>query len=463
MARMKTSSSHRISRRHFLGTAAKTAALLSFPTILPARVLGLEGATPPSEKIAVGLIGCGNIARGQAHYGDADSVVAAVCDVRPERRADFKTKYGNCTDYIDFRELLANKSIDAVHVSTPDHWHVPMAVMAAEAGKHMNIEKPFSMSVGGLLAVDRALAERKVVFQFGTENRCDPRAYRFVELAANGFLGPVIAAVVWGPDGGMRPGPDPTLSEPVPEGLDWDLWLGPAPQVPFHSRRLVYTGSGDYTLGRLSNWGIHMLNIFQWWADVAGHGVPVVFRGAVKMNPHPQFNNAASWDMELEYTSGFKLQFLSDDVAAKKNLPTYHLTPRKVGAPNGVTLIGEKGWLHWGYPAIFESSLMPYAELMRYKLPEQRVAVPKSAGGLNPDFIRAIKTGATPIANWPSTFRSDMIPVLVDLAGRTQSEVRWDPAAKQVTAPASAQPFLRRAMRDPWGKTVYKYLEPRKA
>jgi hypothetical protein len=137
MKTMKSSAS--VHRRQFLKTGALAAgAAWGFPTILPARVLGLEGATPPSEKIAVGLIGCGNIARGQAnYYGDA--VVAAVCDVRPERRAEFKAKHGNCADYVDFRELLASKEIDAVHVSTPDHWHVAMGVMAAEAGKHMNI------------------------------------------------------------------------------------------------------------------------------------------------------------------------------------------------------------------------------------------------------------------------------------------------------------------------------------
>lgn len=446
-------------RRDFLGAAAKTAVLIGFPTIIPARVLGLDGGTPPGDKVAVGLIGCGNIAKGQAHYGDQASAVAAVCDVRPERRAEFKAKYGNCADHIDLRELLARDDIDAVHVSTPDHWHIAMGVMAAEAGKHMNIEKPLSLSVDGLLALDKALAGKKLVFQFGTENRANPRAHKFVDLIANGLLGTIQQAIVWNPAGGG--GKLANLPEqPVPAGLDWDLWLGPAPARPFTEWRL---GPGaiwnihDYSLGMMANWGIHQINILQWWADVAGLGVPVAVRGDIQMNPDPGYDNVTTYEAEIEYANGFKAQFMSAEIAKKKGVPGF--VDDKPYPKHGVTFIGEKGWLRWDQISGLECSFASYEDLMRQKIEARTVAVRPAKGGLNQDFVNAIKTGEPAVADWPSTLRSDLIPVLVDLAGRTQSEVRWDAAKLQVTSPASAQAHRRREMREPWGSIVYQWLD----
>jgi predicted dehydrogenase len=388
-------SKQQVSRRRFLKTGA-LAALggWAVPNIIPARVLGREGTTPPSEKVAVGLIGCGGIAGGQASYGGPKAAVAAVCDVWNERRLKFKERYGNCPDFVDFRELLARPDLDAVHVSTPDHWHVAMAVLAAEAGKHMVIEKPFSMSVGGLLATDNALHGKKLAFQFHAESRSSARTHKFLELALNGYVGAIKEAFVWGP-GGTKNQFAPK-EEPLP--ADWgnyDLWLGPAPAAPYSGWRTSVAGiwnMSDYSLGMLTNWGIHPVNIFQWWADVAGLGVPVEYAGVTEMNSSPAFHNVTEWDVVLRYANGFTARFLSPAKAVPHQVPAFD-PELKPGPPHGVTLIGEKGWLHWDYHGI-SSSVAPYEDMMRVQIPDARRPFRAPPRGHNDDFIEAIKAGA---------------------------------------------------------------------
>ncbi len=449
-----------LNRRAFLGAAAKSAAILGFPTILPSSVLGLDGSTPPSEKVAVGLIGCGGIARGQAGYGGKDSVVAAVCDVWKERRLQFKEKNGNCADLADFRELLARPDIDAVHVSTPDHWHVPRAILAAEAGKHMVIEKPFAMSIGQLLAMDKALAGKKLAFQYHAESRSNPRAHKLVELAANGCIGTIKEAFIWGPGGSKNQ--SAPKEEPLPDGWgDWDLWLGPAQPKPYSAWRCSCAGvwnMSDYSRGMLTNWGIHPVNIFTWWADAAGLGVPIEYEGATEMNPSPEFNNVVNWDVVLKFANGFTARFMSAESAEKHGVPAFD-KDLKPGPAHGVTLVGEKGWLHWNYHGI-SGSLAAYEELMRIKLEPLTVPVPASRDGHNPDFIHAVRDGQPTVNGWPATFHSDLIPVTVDLMARTQStKVSWDPEKRVFPNCPDAAKFLVWPMREPWHSAVYKYLE----
>ena len=177
-----------------------------------------------------------------------------------------------------------------------------MAVLAAKAGKHMQIEKPLAMSIGELVALKKVLAGKELVFQFGTEARSSASNHKLVDLAVNGFLGEIRKVYVWGP-GGREPRNMAWFKgdeEPVPEGLDWDMWLGPAPKVPHNTWRWIggRFSIHDYTLGPMSNWGIHPLNIMQWWADAAGLGVPVEYDGEVKIDPHPVIDNVYHWDVE---------------------------------------------------------------------------------------------------------------------------------------------------------------------
>ncbi len=455
----KNSATNRLSRRAFLRRSAFGLAALGLPTILPARVLGREGETAPNSKIAVGLIGCGGIARGQAHYGDKFAAVGAVCDVWNERRLQFKEKYGNCPDYVDFRELLARSDIDAVHISTPDHWHTPMTVLAAEAGKHIVSEKPYSMSIGGLLATDKVFAGKKLVFQFHAESRSNPRAHKVVELAANGYLGEIKEAFVWGPGGNK--GQLAPKEEPMPADWgNWDLWLGPAPVKPYSGWRCSVAGvwnMSDYSRGMLTNWGIHPVNIFQWWADVTGLGVPIEYEGITEMNPHPEFNNVTEWDVVLKYANGFTARFMSPKYAEQHNVPAFD-KELKPGPAHGVTLVGEKGWLHFNYHGI-SSSLAAYEDLMRIKLESPKIQVRPTRNNHNGDFIGAILDGGPTVNDWPATFHSDMIPVMVDLMGRTEcKKVKWDPVKRVVTDCADAGKFLTWPMREPWHSAVYKYL-----
>ena len=226
-----------LTRRLFLRQAAAVAGLLVAPDIIPASARGADGATAPSNRLALASIGLGIQGTGnmRAFLGNPEVQVVAVCDVHDERRTKGKQvvdgHYGNqdCAAYKDFRELMARTDIDAVQITTPDHWHPLIAIEAARQGKHMYCEKPIGWSFRAAQAVRKAVQDSEVVFQFGTQQRSDGKFRRACELVRNGKIGQLKTILVGVPGSWTCP-KQPT--EPVPKELDYDLWLGPAPWRP---------------------------------------------------------------------------------------------------------------------------------------------------------------------------------------------------------------------------------------
>ncbi|MHC4511542.1 MAG: Gfo/Idh/MocA family protein, partial [Planctomycetota bacterium] len=233
-----------IHRRRFLKEAVGVSTAIRFPYLVEASAMGKAGAVAASERITVGFIGTGSHGIGmnlKSFLAQPDAQALAVCDVDPvhlnQGRDMVNNKYGNndCTTYGDFRDVLARDDIDAVMISTPDHWHVPISVAAAKAGKDIECEKPtLTVEEGRVLCETMKRYGR--VFQWSTEDRSVHVYHRMCELVRNGRIGKVHTIRVELPSGPNTPG-DPTPM-PVPEGFDYDMWLGPAPWAPYTKDRI---------------------------------------------------------------------------------------------------------------------------------------------------------------------------------------------------------------------------------
>jgi len=268
----------RTTRREFCRRAAVAAAA---PYILTSAALGNQDTPPASDRIAVGFIGLGGHGIGRnlnMFLAQADAVPVALCDVDPRRiEAGLKTARDRrgadftCPTTKDWREVIARDDVDAVMISTADHWHVTMSVAAVRAGKDVICEKPtFSIAEGRVLA--DTVKRYGAVFQTSTEDRSINLYHRMAELVRNGRLGKLQKIFVQLPAGPGGPG-DPR-SKPVPEGFDYDMWLGPAPFKPYRTglHMFHWRWNRDYSGGQLTDWGAHQLDTVQWANDTERTG-----------------------------------------------------------------------------------------------------------------------------------------------------------------------------------------------
>ncbi|MEM1305027.1 MAG: Gfo/Idh/MocA family oxidoreductase, partial [Planctomycetota bacterium] len=287
-------------RRTFL----KAAALSAAPYFVPSTSLGLTGSVAPSDRVTLGCIGMGlhgigwNLNRGFLKQSDAR--VVAVCDVYAERRAKAKNvvdkAYGDvsCETHADWREVIERGDVDAVVISTPDHWHTVMAAAASKAGKDVFCEKPTLTIAEGreLIGIVRA---NNTVFQTATEDRSIPQYHRMAELVRNGRIGQLQTIRITLPRGIY---PEPPREAPVPKGFDYDMWLGPAPEAPYYANRCgvqQWRNISDYSGGKFADWGAHMLDTAQWAMDTER-------TGPTRIKAHGVFPPSWSlYDLPIEY------------------------------------------------------------------------------------------------------------------------------------------------------------------
>ena len=465
--------------------------LCSAPVIASAAALG-RGATPPSDRVTVGIIGSGGRAVFETtQYPSFDNaVIVAVCDAQESRRLSAKDalekQYAEQRPgrpnrgirmYRDFRELLAQKDIDAVYIASPDHWHVAMLVHTLKAGKHVHCEKPLGVSVVEDLAALKAVRKSKKVFQYGAELRAFPDARKAIELVLNGRIGKVQKIYVVGPPSATGGSATPVI--PVPPGFDYDLWLGPALFKPFcadrclgaNIRNAIYYVS-DYSLGNIANWAAHPLDQVQRWADAVGRKDPPVFyEGSGKFPSQGLFDTAYQWNVRCTWADGLALHFMDNS--------TYHGLPDAphpaiswgkdaAGAEvkkmsNGAVFVGTEGWVIVNYgkvvthPAsLMESVIGPNEIHVRdsalASIPE---GLPKGfqqtlTAGQHQNWIQAIRTGSPVVDGIESAFRSDMISQLSELCIRTGQPVRWDPKKEKITGNEAALKMMNRPTRAPW-------------
>ncbi len=474
----------RISRRSFLH---RTAAATSF-TVLPPHVLGL-GQTPPSEKINMAFVGVGwqGMYNLQTFLQDRDVRVVAVCDVFEEgpylgrgvagREAgrklvndyyDYKgNASGGCAAYVDFRQMLDERDdIDAVVITTPDHIHAVAAMAAIKKGKHVFCEKPLAHSLVEARTMTEAARAANVATQMGNWGHAKEDIRQLCEWIWDGAIGRVHEVCAWTnrPGGWWPYGIDrPKEMPPVPPGLDWDLWLGPAPSRPYHPAYLpfIWRGWWDFGCGALGDMGCHMLDPVVWALQL---GAPeTVEASSVRLNSgatplsteipggkvHPETATAAAlvrWtfpargDMppvDLRWYDGGLMPPRPDELEQG----------RKMGdADGGVLFIGEKGKLMCGCYGS-DPQLLPESRMKDYKRPPK--TLPRSIGHYK-EWVNACKGGEAAGANFDYGGPLAEIVLLGVAAIRADMKLTWNFSNMEFTNAPEANRFLGPNFREGW-------------
>jgi len=432
----------RLTRRAFCRDAT---AALALPSIIKATALGAEGRPPASERVVTAYIGTGP--RGLLNIREQltcpQAQLAAVCDVwehaRDKAKQTIDAKYENsdCRAYGDFREILERDDIDAVSIGSTDHWHVPMTVMAAKAGKDVCVEKPLGVSVAEDLTCREVIKRYDRVFQYGTEARSSGACRLAAELVRNGRIGKIREIRVKAPD--SRPGGS-HAAQPVPKTLDYDLWLGPAPWRPYCGQAAGGNGwwhDYDYAIGFIAGWGAHPLDLLQWAFDTHLAGTWEV--EGTRVIPDQGRNNVVmGWDATLRFSGGVKMSYWATGVPKDE-----HPRLRQLG--NYAQLIGDDGWI-----AIYYASMDCEPRSLRdVPLGPNEIRLPVSQGQ-EKNFIECVKTRRTPVSNIDDAVHSDIISHICEIAIRAGRKITWDPVKEEIIGDADASRRLSRARRDPW-------------
>jgi predicted dehydrogenase len=432
------------SRRQFLKhSSLALGALAAGPLIVPGRVLGADGAVSPGNRITLGMIGTGDhgIDRNlRGFLAQSDAQVVAVCDVDRGRREmakqlveqqyaskQEKGTFKGCASYNDFRELLDRKDIDAVMISTPDHWHVIPAVLAAKAGKDVICEKPLTLTVAEGRILSDTMTKHGRIFQTASENRSYWNYRHICELVRNGRIGKLKHIEVGLPGGWWVRNASRELTPP-PEGLDYDLWLGQAPEAPYSAARCHWNFRWitDYSGGMLTDWGAHMIDIAQWGNNTEETG-PVEVEATGSVDPDPLYNTATKFEVNCKYANGVTLRITS--------------------AQPSIRFEGTDGWLGnsgWNAgPNADPESILDYAlqpgDIRLYGAPNE-----------HRNFLDCVKSRKPCYAPAEVGHRTISIAHLGNISMKVGRKIKWDPDNERIPGDDAANKLLSREARAPW-------------
>ncbi|MCL4785274.1 MAG: Gfo/Idh/MocA family oxidoreductase [Verrucomicrobia bacterium] len=433
--RAKRAAAGQWSRRSFLQRAAAAGVAVVAPQIVPSSVLGLGGATPPNNRITVGFIGTGdhgvnwNLGPYLRH---PDAQVVAACDVDAKRlfratetiNAHYKNE--DCFGTKDFREVLARKDIDAVMISTPDHWHTIISLLAIQAGKDVQCEKPTLTIHEGKVLIE-AVRKHKRVFQTSTEDRAVPEYHRMAELVRNGRIGKLQRIEVILPKQPQTAG-DPT-PQPVPPELDYEMWLGPAPFAPYTRDRVHWNFRWiwDYSGGIICDWGTHLFDTAQWANDTERSG-PVEIEGTGTHWSGGLYDTVKDYDVTYRYANGVVM-------TCKPGNPSLKF----IGTEAWVGNTGWRGAVQASTPEIVNSRIGPN-ELHLYTNPK----------GEHDDFLQCVRSRKDPYFPVDIGHRVSTVCHLANIAIKLGRKLRWDPQSEKFIGDDDANRMQDRPRRDPW-------------
>jgi len=441
-----------MNRRTFLQSTPLSAAA---PAIVSGSVLGLAGRPPAGDRVTMAVIGCGNQGIGDMlqFLRDERVQVVAACDVNRESPGYWDNRiagreagrmyaewhyalqkrsgaYKGCDVYEDFRQVLARKDIDVVLLAVPDHWHSIPAIAAAHAKKDIYGEKPLSLTIAEGRAMSDAVRANGVIFQTGSQQRSDPN-FRFAcELVRNGRIGKLRRVYCGLPGGtpdfgktGHRKDP-----EPVPQGFNYDFWLGPAPEAPYCPARchVNFRWILDYSGGQITDWGGHHPDIAQWGMGTDKTGPLEIRNGRAIWAKDKVWNTATDFYFESVYKSGV----------------TLIISSRERG---GVKFEGNDGWI-WVNRGAIEAQ------------PKTLLDETFGAGDIRlyesdnhyRNFIDCVLSRKEPIAPVETAHRSISIAHLGNISLRLGRDLKWDPDAERIIDDPEADRMLSRPMRSPW-------------
>lgn len=426
-----------ITRRRFLQGTGKTffffgaaGALMAAPKRAQARFVSAN------DKVNIALIGCGGM--GGRHLvalaENPQCNVVAVCDVAKQRYTAGLDKHEEITGirplgFQDFRDVLERDDIDGIFVATPDHWHPLLAISGCKAGKDVYVEKPACPTVAEGRAMVEAGRRYGRVVQLGTQQRSMPVFQKAIEVVHSGQLGQITAASAWVGTNGWGVGETP---EPVPKGLDWDLWLGPSPYAPYSPQRYGgFMGCHDYARGgQLTNWGVHLMDIVHWGIQ-QDRPLSVQATGG---------NYRESAGAENYETIEAILEYPGCTVTWEQRHSNQH-----GGKDYGIAFYGTKGRL--------------FVDRSTFKVEPAELGIEEFVGEpekswANSDhhnnFFHCIRTRQRPAADIEQGVRSTTGVLLAGIALKTGRQLNWDSEAERFIRDPEADRYLSRAYRAPW-------------
>lgn len=408
--------------------------------IVPGSVLGLNGATPPSDRVTLGGLGIGS--RGgrvlQSFLDQSNVQFLAICDVRNERRETLKSladkKYGNsdCAMYSEQAEIFARKDLDALLIATGDRWHTPLAILAAKAGKDVYCEKPCSMTIEESRALADTFQRLGRVYQAGTQRRNGTNFIKAYQLAKSGKLGRLHTLhAEAGPGERWAPLTShawlPGEPEPPKQVVDWDRWLGPAPWRPYHSSYVAgrWRGYFDFHGGGFLEWGSHTLDLCQWVGD---------FDATAPVEYEPSgMGGITPYQVAARYANGVKLVLRDKGFLG---LGSCHCRYE-----------GDQGWVETADGGKIAVSDNLKSEISDVPAKEAAEATTNHVK----DFVECVKTRKPPQANALAAAQTHIACHAAYIAFQLGRKLTFDPATDTFAGDDQANRMRSRAMREPWG------------
>ena len=447
----------KLKRREFLG--ASTAAASSF-MIAPRHVLGGTGYTAPSDKLNIAGIGVGGMGAGDLKDMQSENIVA-LCDVDWKQATQSFERFPNAKRYKDFRIMLEKqKDIEAVVVATPDHCHAVASMAALKLGKHVYCEKPLTYTVYEARALTEEARKAKVATQMGIQGHAAESARLLCEWIWDGAIGPIREIHAWTPHPVWPQGIDkPEDTPPVPDTLDWDLWLGPAPQRAYHPAYLpaLWRGWWDFGTGGLGDMGCHIFDPIN-WAMKLGHPTSVEASSSIFVR------EGLNWDKVRNTESYPRASIVYYQFPERGDMPPLKLvwydggvmpaTPEELEPGRtmgdrygGVLYIGDKGKILTGSHGANGARIIPETKMQEYQRPAK--TIPRSIGHRQ-EWIEACKGGKKTGANFDYSGPMTEMVLLGNIALRTGKKLKWDGPNMYITNELEANEFLHRPYRQGW-------------
>ena len=468
-------STSQTSRRRFLQTSA---AALGFPTIIPASALGRDGRPAPSERITLGAIGWGTIAGDwtPSFLNNEKCQVIAVADPMKEyghygykgeetggREAGRKiidehySKAANkplkvCTAYADFREMMEKEDLDAVQISTPDHWHAYIAIYAARKGKHIYGQKPLALTIGEGRRMSDEVKKAGITWQTGSQQRSDIYFRMACEMVRNNRIGKIQRVLVGLPGGhtNWNQMGDQQAPAPIPADFDFQMWLGPATEMDYRPAMLPLNWRHNYNFsgGMITDFGAHHIDIAQWGLDTQLTG-PIALKNITGTMPAASelYNTATAFKWDCVYENGLTVT-VGD--TSNKLMPQVEAATKDTKKPfdhSGILFEGEGGkWIWVNRGKILASD----PAILREKIGPNEIHLYESKDHSD-NFLTHIYDGQPTAAPVEVAHRTITIAHLANIGLRTgSSELQWNPNTEEITGNAAASALLTKEWRKPW-------------
>jgi predicted dehydrogenase len=447
-------SNPKIDRREFLKTAAVATAAPALFHIVPRRVLGL-GQTPPSDKLNIAGIGVGGKGGANLHALESENIVA-LCDVDPNYAAKIIERYPGAKFYTDYRVMLEQqKDIDAVVIATPDHTHAVITLAAMGQGKHVYTQKPLTHSIFEARALAQAARGSKVTTQMGIQGHSGEGCRLIREWIEAGLIGEVNEVdawcdlsyypwghAPWSSKWGVRPTDTPSL----PQGMDWDLWIGPAPMRPYHPayHPLVWRCWWDFGVGMMGDRGVHTFDPIYYALDLGAPESIEATSCGLNTETHPLANVVTYRFAARGRKPPFKLTWY-DGLRAPR--PEELEEGRNMPAEGGSIFKGTKGKIMAG---IYGEDPRIIPEKLMQEVRRPKKTIPRVQGSHEQEWARACKAGIKAGASFEYSGPLTEICLLGNVAKRLDGRIYWDAKNMKVTNNPSAEPIVRRPYREGW-------------